>query len=182
MVPRGKNEACPFLEGGRCSIHDCKPTVCALFPLGRVVINKTALQGDLNDNNHEIEFEVKYMLNDIDCGSRKQVHTVREWLARFGIPEQDEFFLLWSKVTIMLHGMISKLEEHHVSDKTLNLFWNAIFSVLYLNYDTSKEFLPQFQQASEKLTSLCQGIMRTTEEHPNGKAGGGGNVFDAKLK
>ena len=69
-----------------------------------------------------------------------------------------------------------------MSDKTLNLFWNAIFSVLYLNYDTSKEFLSQFQRASEKLTSLCQEIMRTTEEHPNGKAGGGGNAFEDKLK
>ncbi len=164
MVPRGKNEICPFLEEGRCSIHDCKPTVCALFPLGRVVINKTALQGDLNDNNHEIEFEVKYMLNDIDCGSRKQVHTVREWLARFDIPEQDEFFLLWSKLTIMLHGAISRLEEHHVSSETLNLIWNAIFSTLYLDYDTSKDFLPQFHAASEKLTALCQGIAKAYSE------------------
>ena len=26
MVPRGKNEVCPFLVDGLCSIHDCKPT------------------------------------------------------------------------------------------------------------------------------------------------------------
>ena len=144
MNPLGKNEVCPFLKEGRCSIHDCKPTVCALYPLGRVVVNKTALEGSLDDNNHEIEIEVKYMLNDIDCGSRKQVHTVRDWLARFGIPEQDEFFLLWSKVTIMLHEMISKLEEKHASDVALNFFWNAIYAALYVHYDTSKEFLPQF--------------------------------------
>ena len=180
MVPRGKNEVCPFLNEGRCSIHDCKPTVCALFPLGRVVINKTALEGRFDDS--DLEFEVRYMLNDIDCGSRKQIHTVREWLARFGIPEQDEFFLLWSKVTIKIRGMIVKLEEHHASNETLELLWNIIFSTLYLDYDTSKEFLPQFQKASEKLSSLCQGVIETVEQHPNGKAGGGGNVFDAKLK
>ncbi len=116
MDPLGKNEVCPFLKNGLCSIHDCKPTVCALFPLGRVVINRTALEGGADDNNHEVELEVKYMLNDTDCGSKKRVHTVREWLAKFGIPEQDEFFLLWSKVTVMLHGMISKLEEKHASD------------------------------------------------------------------
>ena len=45
IIPRGKNEVCPFLTDGLCSIHDCKPTVCALFPLGRVVVNKTALEG-----------------------------------------------------------------------------------------------------------------------------------------
>lgn len=67
----------------------------------------------------------------------------------------------------MLHGMISKLEEHRVSDETLNLFWNAIFVTLYLGYDTSKEFLPQFQQASEKLSSLCQGVMEAGNQLPD---------------
>ena len=57
MVPRGKNEVCPFLENG-------------LY------------------------------------GSRKQVHTVREQPVRFGIPEGDEFFLQWSRMTAMLHRMI----------------------------------------------------------------------------
>ena len=58
----------------------------------------------------------------------------------------------------MLHRMIRELEEHHVSDEVLNLFWSAIFSTLYLDYDTSAEFLPQFQQAAEKLSLLCQGV------------------------
>lgn len=52
----------------------------------------------------------------------KQVHTVREWLARFGIPEHDELFLVWSRLTAMLHRMIRELEAHHVSNETLNLF------------------------------------------------------------
>ena len=154
MVPRGQNAVYPFLKDGLCSIHDSKPTVCALFPLGRVVLNAEALEGGLADG----PVKVKYMLVDTDCGSRKQVHTVREWLARFGIPEHDEFFLMWSRLTAMLHRMIHELEEHHVSNETLNLFWSAIFSTLYLDYDTSAEFLPQFRQAAEKLSSLCQGV------------------------
>ena len=159
MVPRGKNEVCPFLVDGLCSIHDCKPTACALFPLGRVAVNKTALEGGGEDGNQEIEFEVKYMLNDTDCGSRKRVNTVRDWLARFGIPEQDEFFLLWSRLTIQLHAAISELEKQHVSEETMNLFWIAAFGALYLSYDTSKEFLPQFQRAAEELFTLCQEII-----------------------
>ena len=67
MVPRGKNEVCPFLEDGLCSIHNCKPTVCALFPLGRIVVNKPALEGRADGSSPEVEFVVKYMLNDIDC-------------------------------------------------------------------------------------------------------------------
>ena len=159
MVPRGKNEVCPFLEDGLCSIHECKPTACALFPLGRVAVNKTALEGGGEDGNQEIEFEVKYMLNDTDCGSRKRVNTVRDWLARFGIPEQDEFFLLWSRLTIQLHAAISELEKQHVSEETMNLFWIAVFGSLYLSYDTSREFFPQFQRIAEKLFTLCRELM-----------------------
>ena len=58
MVPRGKNEVCPFLKDGLCSIHDCKPTVCALFPLGRITINADALESGLSDS----PVKVKYML------------------------------------------------------------------------------------------------------------------------
>ncbi len=163
MVPRGKNEVCPFLADGLCSIHDCKPTVCALFPLGRIVVNAEALESGLENG----PVEVKYMLVDTDCGSRKRVNTVRGWLARFGIPEHDEFFLLWSRLTAMLYKMIRELEEHHVSNETLNLFWSAIFSILYLDYDTSAEFLPQFRQAAEKLSSLCQGVAEVGMLFPN---------------
>lgn len=149
-----KNEVCPFLVDGLCSIHDCKPTVCALFLLGWVILNAETLESGVSDS----PVEVKYMLVDTNCGSCKRVNTVRDWLARFGIPEQDEFFLMWSRLTAMLHRMICELEEHHVSNETLNLFWSTIFSTLYLDYDTSSEFLPQFQKAAEMLTSLCQGV------------------------
>ena len=111
MVPRGQNAVCPFLKDGLCSIHDCKPTVCALFPLGRVVVNAQALESGLENG----PVEVKYMLVDTDCGSRKRVNTVRGWLARFGIPEHDEFFLLWSKLTAMLHRMTSPPDSRHRS-------------------------------------------------------------------
>ena len=159
MVPRGKNEVCPFLVDGLCSIHDCKPTACAMFPLGRVAVNKTALEGGSENNNPEIELEIKYMLNDTDCGSRKRVNTVREWLARFEIPEHDEFFLLWSELTIKLHAAILELEKQHVSEETMNLFWIAVFGALYLSYDTSEEFFPQFQRAAEELSTLCREII-----------------------
>ena len=136
------------LKDGLCSIHDCKPAACALFPLGRVVIMKPTLEGEADGSNYKVELEVKYMLNSSDCGSGKQVHTVREWLARFGIPEHDEFFLLWSKVTIMLQEMISKLEEKHASDVALNFFWNAIYVLPQQNWTIFS--------ASRRRRTMCQ--------------------------
>ena len=158
MVPRGPDEVCPFLEGNLCAIHDCKPTACALFPLGRVIVNPADLE-----HFERSQSEVRYILNDIDCGSTEQANTVREWLARFGVPEQDEFFLLWTELIIKLQGMVCDLEAHHASDAALDFFWQVIFIPLYQDYDTSKEFLPQFRKASETLSELCREVSKSLE-------------------
>lgn len=60
MVPSGPKNACPLLVDGRCSVHDCKPTVCALFPLGRVVWFDRTLPLEQQLDN----IQVRYIVND----------------------------------------------------------------------------------------------------------------------
>ena len=156
LLSNGPKGACPLLENGRCSVHDCKPTVCALFPLGRVALNSKDGQ-PLTEGETP---EVKYILNDHSCGSAKKVNTVRSWLAKFGIPEQDEFYLLWNKVLMSLTPAVMKLEEEKVSEPALEMLWGAIYETLYLHYDTSQEFMPQFQVVADKLLNLSKKIMK----------------------
>ena len=164
LLSNGPKGACPLLENGRCSVHDCKPTVCALFPLGRVALNSKDGQ-PLKEGETP---EVKYILNDHSCGSAKKVNTVRSWLAKFGIPEQDEFYLLWNKVLMSLTPAVMKLEEEKVSDPALEMLWGAIYETLYLHYDTSQEFMPQFQAVADKLLGLSKAIMEA--QPPSGLA------------
>ena len=103
---------------------------------------------------------IKYILNDHSCGSAKKVNTVRSWLAKFGIPEQDEFYLLWNKVLMSLTPAVMKLEEEKVSEPALEMLWGAIYETLYLHYDTSQEFMPQFQVVADKLLNLSKKIMK----------------------
>lgn len=148
MVPCGKQEACPFLEEGRCSIHDCKPTVCAIYPLGRVI---------MGDTMEEISTaKVQYFIQNHSCGSQKQRHTVREWLGRFNIPENDEFFLLWTKVVSALSIPFRELRQKGIAEEPLNALWNIVYHELYLNYNLRKDFMPQFQASSERLIKLSQ--------------------------
>ena len=156
LLSNGPKGACPLLANGRCSVHDCKPTVCALFPLGRVALNSKDGQ-PLKEGETP---EVKYILNDHSCGSAKKVNTVRSWLAKFGIPEQDEFYLLWNKVLMSLTPAVMKLEEEKVSEPALEMLWGAIYETLYLHYDTSQEFMPQFQVVADKLLNLSKKIMK----------------------
>lgn len=155
MVPIGPQRRCPLLrDDGRCSVHDCKPTACALFPVGRVA----SIEGVL-DKNMEVTkdcVKVRYVLNDFNCGSAKRHNTIRSWLARFQIPEEDDFFLEWTVVTANLSVMVNKMENLHFPSRTLEMVWNIIFSLLYVNYDTGKEFMPQFESAAEQLNALCR--------------------------
>ena len=156
LLSNGPKGACPLLANSRCSVHDCKPTVCALFPLGRVAINRT---DDQAPGEGEMP-AIKYILNDHSCGSAKTVNTVRSWLAKFGIPEQDEFYLLWNKVRMSLTPAVMKLEEEKVSEPVLEMLWGVIYETLYLHYDTSQEFMPQFQVVADKLLNLSKKIMK----------------------
>lgn len=156
LLCNGPKRACPLLENGRCSVHDCKPTVCALFPLGRVVTGQK-IGKPIEDLD---KLQVKYILNDHNCGSAQKVNTVRSWLNEFGIPEHDDFFLLWNKVVINLSMAIMKLEEIKAPTSALNFLWDVIFHTLYLQYDVSQELMPQFQTAADVLLNLSKEIMK----------------------
>lgn len=147
LLMRGPKNACPFLaEDGRCSIHDAKPTVCALYPLGRIVTSKHSGEA-LSSGSENI---VHYIMS-AQCGSLKKVHTVREWLNSFGIPADDEFFYLWTGVQIALGDVIRTLEEKNVSTNLLQPLWNVMYAKFYIDYDTKQEFFPQFERNAGKL-------------------------------
>ena len=174
LLSDGPGESCPLLKDGRCSVHAHKPTVCALFPLGRVVINKKHDSPALTPGT---ELEVRYILNDIgdNCGSAARVNTVRSWLARFGIPENDAFFMLWNKVIIDLGDLVRMLESKEVSEYLLSTIETVIFNILYLQYDTGMELMPQFQAAADKLLKLSaatRGSYLLTEETEEGVVDG----------
>lgn len=160
LLSNGPKGACPLLIDGRCSVHDCKPTVCALYPLGRVVVSKKPGEPITDD----ADMEVRYIINDYTCGSAKRVNTVRSWLARFGIPEQDEFHLLWTKVTMHCSETIRRMERFHCTKKVLSPIWDVLFGLLYLDYDTSVDLMPQFQAAAEKLLELSKELEKVCVE------------------
>ena len=58
-------------------MHAVKPSVCALYPLGRFMQVETEAfnRGELGGAT------VQYLLqDDVDCGDKSKTHTVREWL------------------------------------------------------------------------------------------------------
>ena len=154
LLSNGPKDTCPLLVDGRCSVHDCKPTVCALYPLGRVIISQKGSEPFAGDS----EPEVRYILNDYSCGSAARVNTVRSWLQQFSISEHDEFFLLWNRVIMRLSLAIRDLESKKFPQRVIQMLWDMIFNVLYLQYDTQEEIMPQFQTAADKLLKLADAL------------------------
>jgi len=141
-IPQPHSSVCPLLsDDGKCSVHKSKPATCALFPLGRVYDPK--------------EKGVFYVLNDGDCGGKKELHTVKGWLAYFNLPVHDEAYIKWNEfLTECMDLMRNKFKK--LPDKVKETLWNGYFLIMYISYDINEEFLPQLERNIEQYKKLLE--------------------------
>lgn len=153
LKPRGEIKRCPLLKDRKCSVHNAKPTVCALFPLGRGIASEN---GSINLLTAK---DIRFFLTDPGCGDDSEAHTVREWLGEFGLPVEDEFFIEWQRYLLELSTRLRRLEQQSHAD--MGPIWSLTGSVLYLMYDMEKPFGPQFRTHADE---LCQMIRELSGE------------------
>ena len=135
---------CPFLEDNRCHIHSAKPTVCALYPLGRAAT----------------ENGIRYLVQDVSCGTTDEVHTVREWLSGYGLEDSEEWFSEWHKTIIPLTERMNAIAEK-TSERILNTIVQGLLVAFYVNYDIERPFMEQFHENVSKIDGLLTGIEKT---------------------
>lgn len=161
IKPRGSIKRCPLMKEHKCSVHKAKPTVCAMFPIGRCI------KMDASNQNVEINTsDIRYIFTDPGCGDNSETHTVREWLGEFGIPLEDEFFLAWNRMISEL-GAIFHKGEKALSEEGMMAAWNLTFVKIYLDYDMTKEFLPQFKENAEEVLAVMR-MMPTKKDKKKG--------------
>ena len=148
LKPVGPTKRCPLLKGNRCSIQKAKPFVCAAFPIGRYLRTDKDSSADGSTTQ-----SLGYIFIDPHCGDKKKTHTVREWLNSFGLPVEDEFYLSWTRLLLELSLFIREFEKHATQSK-IELLWKNIHIVLYLDYDTEKDFYPQYLANAERTRQL----------------------------
>ena len=153
LASEGKDTHCVLLKNHRCSVHKVKPAVCAMFPLGRYMsFEKDDYNAEAIDTS-----KVKYLLQPPECGDESETHTVREWLSGFDIKLEDEAFVQWQKAISRFSSKFKELEKKQ-DMLTMMEIWFVVRVSLYLQYDTSKEFLPQFNYNVENLLKLLDDI------------------------
>lgn len=155
LKPAGEDRHCPLLENHHCKIHNAKPGICAMYPLGRGIAHPADAPEDEID-----KAETFYLLQNVNCGSRAKSHTVREWLASFDLETDDQFFLLWQKNIIILSRKVVELEKG-ADEKAMRAIWTFIGNMLYSGYKMDQDFMEQFQ---ERITKLNEALDRFSVE------------------
>ena len=157
ILPRGAVRHCPLLKDRKCSVHKAKPTVCAMFPIGRCIRMDKKQMDDITTQ------DIRYILDPPGCGDKSEIHTVREWLQSFNLPLEDEFFVTWNRCLMKLSALFKKLEKKPVH---MDLVWQGTLVLLYLLYDTEQDFMPQFVSRTNEVMEMMQSFM---EEVENGR-------------
>lgn len=136
LKPKTYRSTCPFLGPEGCRIHQAKPTVCALFPLGRAYLTTKG--------------ELIYFCQPLTCGSRKETHTVREWLTGFGLSYEDDDTLHWMRLTTRLTTWMLQ-NEYRLSQTERLAVWTHMKNLCYLQYDIHETFHGQFLRNTNEL-------------------------------
>ena len=158
LKPHGPANACPFLVQKHCSIHEVKPVVCALFPIGR-----TYMASEKPDKGEEPTYVPGYIFQPTDCGAGRKTHTVRQWLEKFNIPVDDEFYIEWNKMIVFVSKNIKALEEQF-SQKSLVPLQDTLFELIYVQYDTDGDMLTQFGENMAKVKIMFETIQSGLQE------------------
>lgn len=145
LQSQGVDSHCIFLKENKCTVQDFKPTVCAMFPIGRY--------SKCDNKDGKSGLEIHYMFNEPDCGDKREIHSVRGWLSKYNIPLEDEFFHKWSELLGTFALMLNEFKKSE-SEDGMQMLWTVIHYYWYMNYDLKQEFLPQFLKNSETLVQL----------------------------
>lgn len=137
----GQEEACVFLDGhGRCGIHEFRPGICRLFPLGR----------------YYQDGDYKYILQIHECsaGNRSKVK-VSKWI---DTPQQEkyhEFICRWHSLLNELEALVGDCGDEAVA-KQANM---ALLKIFYMaEYGTGQDFYVQFWERYMRFKEALQEI------------------------
>lgn len=139
----GTEERCAFLnEEGRCSIHQFRPGICRLFPLGRYYNNGS----------------FQYFLQIHEC--RKENRTkvkVKKWIDTPDLKQNEKYILEWHDFVIELQEQLMEMTDESYSKK-INLFLLQSFFVE--PYDMQTDFYIQFGNRLAKTKAVIQQLQK----------------------
>lgn len=109
----GESEQCSFLDKeGRCSIHAFRPSICRLFPLGRIY------------EDHSF----RYFLQINECKKQNRTKVkVSKWISINESDRNDKFIIEWHYLIKDLRNLVKNSKEDKIANavnlSTLEMFF-----------------------------------------------------------
>ncbi|MBE5942902.1 MAG: YkgJ family cysteine cluster protein [Lachnospiraceae bacterium] len=136
----GEKDCCAFLDAnGRCSIHALRPSMCRIFPLGRIYENGS----------------FQYFLQVNECKKKERTKVkIKKWIDTPDIVKNEAFINCWHYFLKDVTGKMPSLPEDTV--KQINMYiLNAFFVTMYQsNRDFYEQFDERMKVAKEVLKEL----------------------------
>lgn len=123
--------SCPLLRKGKCIVHQDKPTVCALFPLGRFYDSSAG--------------EFHYFLNSNSCQATSgagRFWTLQDWLDKFEIEKTEKMTQAWNRLIGGIVAQTHKMRRDKIQGRLLEI----LLSALYFDYDTGRPYIEQVEE------------------------------------
>ena len=137
MIP--ENLSCSFLnEEGRCSIHEFRPGICRLFPLGR---------------NYEPDRLQYFLLADACPAKNKSKMKIDKWIGHADVRQYEKYLVIWPNLTKKLRGELEAnlknadneeaLAEQEAYNKKITM---AFLQLFYMKPYTQENFYTEFYE------------------------------------
>lgn len=137
MVP--ENLSCSFLnEEGSCSIHEFRPGICRLFPLGR---------------NYEPDRLQYFLLVDACPAKNKSKMKIDKWIGHADVRQYEKYLVIWHNLTKKLRGELEAnlknadteeaLAEQEAYNKKITM---AFLQLFYMKPYTQENFYTEFYE------------------------------------
>jgi uncharacterized protein len=148
-------KVCPFLTSnivGQCSclIHDAKPFVCAVYPLGRLTkINSGGIT------------EVSFFEQNTNCPheNHTEIHKLSDWIDKFNLKEHDVYSNMHNAFISQLMKTINLTKMYNnkdITDKTKDMFFNTYINTLFIGFDLNKDIQVDLKERYDKMLELSK--------------------------
>lgn len=140
MAGRAGKECCSFLSAeGRCKIHNFRPGLCRLFPLGR--------NYEYEKVDDEEKATLNYFLLEEACPKKNKTKMkVQRWLEVENIKEYEQFLIDWHNLTKNFRAELKEMDEDTRGQM------NSIFlKLFYFTPYTKDNFFEEFYARRSKL-------------------------------
>lgn len=151
----GEKEICGFLsKEGRCSIHDFRPGLCRLFPLGR---NYEVKQVETENGIQEIK-GFQYFVVEDSCPKLPGTKVkIEKWLGVPNLKKYENFITTWHYFCKEFQEKMQKLLEAGEDEKVKRLNLSMLELFYRKPYKKDREFYEQFEHRMGKILDGTKG-------------------------